>query len=76
MRTTISIDDDVAALLDQEMRRSGKSLKQTVNGLLRLGLSQGSGREQFVVEPRDLKLPAGMSYDNVQELLDQLDSLE
>lgn len=76
MRTTLSLDDDVAALLDEEMRKSGRSFKETVNGLLRLGLRQGPAPTRFVVEPRELGLPAGMSYDNVQELLDQLDSMQ
>ena len=38
MRTTLSLDADVASLLNQEMRRSGASLKKTVNHFLRLGL--------------------------------------
>jgi hypothetical protein len=37
-RITIGLDDDVKADLEAEMRKSGKSLKQTVNETLRLGL--------------------------------------
>lgn len=44
MRTTLSLDDDVAALLKQEMRRSKKSLKEQVNDALRLGLSASAPR--------------------------------
>ncbi|HEV2646914.1 MAG TPA: hypothetical protein VGU46_11170 [Acidobacteriaceae bacterium] len=35
MRFAITLDDDIAVLLRQEMNRSGKSLKQTVNDVLR-----------------------------------------
>ncbi len=38
MRTTLSLDDDVAALLKQTLAKSKKSLKQLVNEALRAGL--------------------------------------
>ena len=46
MRTTISIDEDVAKLLKSEMRRSGLSLKQAVNRFLRRGLMGGGGKRK------------------------------
>ena len=75
MRTTLSLDEDVAKLLRREIRRSGASLKAAVNHFLRLGLIQ-SGRPQqkrFVVHPRPLRLPAGLSYDHVEELVEALE---
>jgi hypothetical protein len=75
VRTTLSLDDDVAKMLRGELRRSGASLKATVNRLLRLGL-MASGkqvRKQFVVHPRPLGLPAGLSYDNVEDLIEALE---
>ena len=39
MRTTLSLDDDVAALLKRAMARSKRSLKQEVNDALRSGLT-------------------------------------
>jgi hypothetical protein len=39
VRTTLTLDDDVAAKLHQESRRTGKSFKETVNEYLRIGLS-------------------------------------
>ena len=38
MRTTLTLEPDVAARLKQEIRRSGKGLKALVNEVLRLGL--------------------------------------
>ena len=35
MRTTITLDPDVAALVQREMRDRGRSFKDTVNDLLR-----------------------------------------
>ncbi|HEX2712839.1 MAG TPA: hypothetical protein VHM88_11525 [Candidatus Acidoferrales bacterium] len=75
MRTTLSLDDDVAKLLRGELRRSGTSLKAAVNHFLRLGLMLSGKRElkPFVVHPRALGLPPGLSYDNVEDLIEALE---
>ncbi|MFY9912813.1 MAG: CopG family transcriptional regulator [Candidatus Sulfotelmatobacter sp.] len=75
MRTTLTLDDDVAALLNKEARKTGEPFKQVVNRFLRLGLttSKQPPRKPFVVKPRKLGLPAGLSYDNVGELLDAVE---
>ena len=74
MRTTISLDDDVAAKLKAETRRTGKPFKQLVNELLRLALNRprSTSREPFRIVARDLgALRNGLSLDNVSELLEQ-----
>lgn len=75
MRTTLSLDEDVARLLDKESRRSGASFKETVNHFLRLGLmaAKRPPHKRFVVTPRKLGLPPSLTYDNVEELLDILE---
>jgi hypothetical protein len=75
VRTTLSLDDDVANLLNKEVRRSGISLKKAVNDLLRVGLMASSQQthKPFVVTPRALGLPPGLSYNNVEELLEALE---
>lgn len=76
VRTTLTIDDDVAALLAQEVRRSGAPFKVTVNRVLRAGLmaaQQPPELEPFVVRPFNLQLPPGLSFDNIGELLDALE---
>lgn len=75
MRTTLSLDEDVARLLDKESRKSGASFKEVVNRFLRLGLMAAKQPPQkpFVVAPRKLGLPPGLSYDNVEQLLDALE---
>ncbi len=75
MRTTLSLDDDIANLLNQEIRRSGVSFKEAVNHYLRLGLMAATqpARKKFVVKPLAMGLPPGLSYDNVEELLEVLE---
>jgi hypothetical protein len=76
VRTTLTIDDDVHAKLEQEMRGTGKSFKETVNHFLRLGLNAPSRMrpaKRFVVRAQPLGLPPGLSYDNVEELIEQLE---
>jgi hypothetical protein len=75
VRTTLTLDDDVSRMLDKEARRSGASFKDTVNHFLRLGLTapKTTERKPFVVKPFDLGLPPGLSYDNVEELLDVIE---
>jgi hypothetical protein len=75
VRTTLTLDDDVAKLLSREVRRSGTSFKEAVNHFLRIGLMtrKEQSRRPFVVVPRKLGLPPGLSYDNVAELLEVLE---
>ena len=76
MRTTLTLDDDVAAKLKAEARKSGEAFKQTVNRILRLGLNarrESAPVPPFTVRARAMGLRPGMSLDNIEELLDQLD---
>lgn len=77
MRTTLTLDEDIAARLAAEARRSGKSFKDTVNEALRTGLDAAYRRPQaapFQVNARDLgALQPGLSLDSVARLLDDVD---
>ena len=75
MRTTLTVDEDVAYLINEEMRRSGQSFKETVNQLLRIGIQSARhpAAKPYVVQPVPMGLPAGLSYDNVEELLEYLE---
>ena len=74
-RTTLSLDYDVANLLNQEIRRSGGSFQEAVNHYLRLGLmaAKQPARKKFVVKPLAMGLPPGLNYDHVAELLEALE---
>ncbi len=76
MRTTLTIDDDVASLLRKENRRSGEPFKQTVNRCLRLALTSSHRKVQpraFKVTPIDLQLPDGIDMDKTSALLEALE---
>ena len=75
MRTTLTLDEDVADRLKAEARRSGKPFRTVVNESLRLALSNRRGgrakEPPFLVRTRDLgALRPGLSLDNVGELLE------
>lgn len=76
MRTTLSLDDDVARLIELEVKRSGESFKGAVNRLLRQGLNAKHTREpkkRFVVTPRKMGLPPGLNYDSIPALLESME---
>ncbi len=75
MRTTLSLDEDVATRLKAEVRRSGKPFKEVVNDCLRLALSNRrrdrNPEPPFAIRPRDLgPLRPGLSLDNIGDLLE------
>ena len=76
MRTTLTLDEDVAALLNKEVRKSGEPFKQIVNRLLRLGLmaSKQPARKPFKVTPINLGLPR--DFDKVEDLIEYLEGPE
>ncbi|MFN7976217.1 MAG: DUF2191 domain-containing protein [Acidobacteriota bacterium] len=76
MRTTITLDEDVAAKLKERSRKTGAPFKVVVNETLRLGLSAKrvlSPEKPFRVKARRLGLREGLSYDNVAELMEQVE---
>ncbi len=78
MRTTLTIDDDVEALLNQRLRASGEPLKQAVNKYLRLGMLFEEKREALQSQPVRLRtarygLPTAFHVDSTSELLEKLE---
>ncbi|MGD0493981.1 MAG: DUF2191 domain-containing protein [Steroidobacteraceae bacterium] len=77
MRTTLTLDDDVAVRLQAEARRTGRPFKVVVNERLRMALTQSATvqkRKPFKVEPRAMGgPPTGVSYDNVGSLLEDIE---
>lgn len=76
MRTTLTLDPDVAERLAGETRRTGKTFKAVVNDAIRLGLGL-SGRRQkvphFKVEPHAFGVRPGVDPDRMNQLLDELE---
>jgi hypothetical protein len=77
MRTTLTLDDDVASRLKREARRSGRPFREVVNEILRRGLASRRDlgqREPFEVVTRDLgELRPGLGLDSVADLLEQVE---
>jgi len=77
MRTTLTLDDDIAAKLQARSRALGRSFKEVVNEAIRRGLvaeDDAQAEGPFEVAARPLGLRPGLSYDNVAELLERLDA--
>ena len=77
MRTTLTIDDDVAAELERLRRARGGSLKGLVNEGLRLGLQELTNRPKRKKPFRTRSFDAGgvlvKSIDNIGELLAEVE---
>jgi hypothetical protein len=73
----LTLDNDVAAHLKAEARRTGRPFKDVVNEMLRVGLAQRKQLRtstRFSINARDMgDLQPGVSLDNVGELLDQIE---
>lgn len=68
MRTTLTIDDDVAVQLERLRRERDSSLKDVVNDTLRLGL-------QAAATPTKPRKPFRMKTFNMGELLFPIDNV-
>ena len=78
MRTTLTLDDDLAAELNRTARLSGRSFKEVVNAVIRQGLSAGDHPPEavvrpFVVQPQSCGLLPGIDELRLNQLLDQLE---
>ena len=76
MRTTLTLDEDVRAKLEAEMRKSGRSFKETVNETLRIGLNarrETKPAKPFKIYSRALHPRPGLNFDNIGELLEQVE---
>jgi len=81
MRTTITLDDDVAITVREEMRSgNGKTFKAAVNDLIRNGRyaskNGGAPAKRFVVKAKKLGTFPHINYDKTSELLNMLDQEE
>jgi hypothetical protein len=73
VRTTLTLDEDVAAKLKALARRSGLPFKDVVNETLRRGLvtARPARREPFRIRARSLGgLRPGLQIDNIGALIE------
>lgn len=78
MRTTVTLDDDVAAQVREVARERGLSFKEALNSALRAGLSsaRSSRTSRYRVPVRDLGLRPGVNLDKALQLAGQLEDDE
>ena len=73
----MTLERDVAERLAQEVRRTGKSLKATVNEALRMGLGL-AGKPQraprFEVKPHAFGFKPGIDLDRLNQLVDEMEA--
>lgn len=77
MRTTLTLDDDLARELHRIARHTDRSFKAVVNSLLRKGLAAGSKPEAplppFRVEPKACGFRAGVDVEHLNRVNDRLE---
>ncbi|MBK6440953.1 MAG: antitoxin [Actinomycetales bacterium] len=74
MRTTLTLDDDVARLLSDAQHRERKSLKQVVNEALRRGLTESvADRPAYRVRPHHSGVRPGIDVTALNRLADELE---
>jgi hypothetical protein len=75
-RTTVTLDEDIVTKLVNEAHRTGVPFRQVLNDALRRSLNQpqrSRGPKPFKVRARDLGARADLDFDNVEQLLDQIE---
>lgn len=80
MRTTLTLDDDVVRTIKDEMKAgNGKTFREAVNSLIRLGhhFKKKSRAEiekkPFRVQAFNMGVYENLNYDNIGELLDEIE---
>jgi hypothetical protein len=76
MRTTLTLDPDVARRIQEEVHRARKPFKQVVNELLRRGLEPRAprrGTKLYRVHPHTARLVPGVDRGRLNALADELE---
>jgi hypothetical protein len=77
MRTTLTISDDLAAILKQESLRKGLPFKEIVNATLRRGLSLEQALPPslpVVTRPHAFGFKPGIDLDKLNQLADEMEA--
>ena len=78
MRTTLTIDDDLAGILQRQAQELGLPFKEVVNRVLRQGLvdtAVASRRDRAVkTRPHSFGFKPGIDLDRLNQLADELEA--
>ena len=76
MKTTLNLDADIAAFLQEQSRVHDKPLQQVVNETLRLGIAQtpkgADAKPPFRVKPNNSGFVEGVDHLHLNRLIDEL----
>ena len=76
MRTTLTLDEDLARRLKEIARQEGRGFKEVTNEVIRRGLtasaSQVEGVRPFRVEPKACGFKAGVDPHKLNQIFDDL----
>ena len=75
MRTTVTLDPDVEALIATTMREKGISFKEAVNQAIRAGLASGN-QGRFHQQTFDMGFRPEINYDRALQLAAALEDEE
>jgi hypothetical protein len=77
MRTTVTLDADVEALLRDAMQQRRQSFKEVLNQAIRSGLSTApasAADTPFVVQSRPMGVRAGIDPGRLNQLADEMEA--
>ena len=75
MRTTVTLDDDVVALVHRLMKDQGVSFKKALNDAIRLGAQQRPAPSAFTTRTADLGAPS-VNLDRALQIAGDLEDEE
>ncbi|MCP2167008.1 hypothetical protein [Goodfellowiella coeruleoviolacea] len=74
MRTTLTLDDDVARLVEDVVHRERRPMKQVINDALRRALAPRVARQQpYRLVPHDSAVRPGFDLAGLNQLADELE---
>jgi Ribbon-helix-helix protein, copG family len=76
MRTTVTLDSDLAAKLRALARERGVSFKEALNSTLRRGLTSGGSPRRYRLASRRLGLRPGVDLEHALRLASELEDAE
>ena len=79
MRTTLTLEPDVAERVGQEVQRTGRRMKEIVNQALRLGLGivkDSASSPRFEVQPHSFRFNPDIDLNRMHQLVDDLEADE
>lgn len=78
MRTTVTLDPDVAAKLKEEARRQKTSFKEVLNSSVRRGLRAGKpeAADPYRLKPQPLRARPGVNLDQALARAGELEDAE